>query len=204
MARQTVAARAYEQLKSALKEGGAGRATAAGGSTGGRTGSCGLGSLGRSPVPGQQFGQARARPTLGQAIDDVGEIGVRIESVEASRFDNRVYVCRAQAAFVAAEEEEILPCDCDGPQPSFGDIVVYGEATVAGVARKRFPTAEAVLDRLAERALQRQPPAFSLEPTLELGQQRHGTRLPLGELDIGGLAVDLSLDGIERTDPAQR
>src|SRR5262249_29146317 len=125
------------------------------------------------PVPRQKFGQARARPALGHAIDDVGKIGVRIESIESSRFDDRVYVCGAQATFVAAEEEKILPCNCDGPQPTFGDIVVYGEAAIAGIARKRFPTAEAVLERFADRALQRQPPAFALEPTLKLGQQRH-------------------------------
>jgi hypothetical protein len=104
---------AYEQLKSARKERCAGRATAAGRSTGGKSGSCGFGSLGRRPVPGQQFGQARARPTLGQAVDDVGEIGVRIEPVHASRFNNRVNVCGAETAFVAAEKEKILPCDCN-------------------------------------------------------------------------------------------
>ena len=104
----TVIDRAYEQLKSALKERGTGRATAAGRSTGGRTVSCGLGGFGRRPVPGQQFGKARARPALGHAIDDVGEVGLRIEAVEPSRFDSRVYVRCAQAAFVAAQEEEIF------------------------------------------------------------------------------------------------
>src|SRR6185295_17922968 len=60
------------------------------------------------------------------------------------------------------------------------------------------------LECLADRALQGQPPPFSLEPALELCQLRHGTDLPLGEPDGGGLAVDLGLDGVERTDPAQR
>jgi GNAT superfamily N-acetyltransferase len=42
-------------------------------------------------------------------IDDVGEIRVRIESVEPSRFNDRVYVCSTQATFVATQEEKILP-----------------------------------------------------------------------------------------------
>ena len=170
-----MADRAYKQLKSALKPSSTVRNAVAGSlgrapSTEGWTSSGGLDGLGRQPVPGQEFGQARARPALGHAIDDVGEVGV-IESVHPSRFNDRVDVCGAQAPFIAAEEERILPCDRDSPQPSFRDIVVYGEAAVAGVglARKRIPTAEAVLERLAERALQRQPPAFALEPAFELG-----------------------------------
>ena len=105
---------AYEQLESALKASFAGRMTAFGGwgssrSSGGGTSGGGLDGLCRGPVPGQQLGQTRARPALGQTIDDVGEIRVRIESVEPSRFDDRVYVCRAQPTFVAAQEEKILP-----------------------------------------------------------------------------------------------
>src|SRR5262245_28006710 len=209
MVRQTVADCAYEQLKSALKASSAARITVFGGrdnpsSRGPTRSGCCLDSLGRRPVPGQQPGQTRARPALGHTIDNVGKIGLRIESVEPSRFNDRVYVCRAQATFVAAQEEKILPCYGDGPQSPFRDIVIDGEAAVAGVARKRLPTAEAVLECLAERALQRQSSAFALEPTFELGQQRHGTGLPLGEPDIGGFAIDLSLDGVERTYPAQR
>src|SRR5262245_19169499 len=83
----------------------------------------GLDIPGCGPVPGQQFSQTRARPTLGHTIDDVGKIGLGIESVEPGRFHDRIYVCRAQATFVAAQEEEILPCDGNSPQPSLGDIV---------------------------------------------------------------------------------
>jgi hypothetical protein len=139
MARQTVADRTYEQLKSALKASSAGRIAASGGwgfcpSVGRWTSSGSLDGLGRRPVPGQQLGQTRARPALGHTIDNIGEIGLWIESVEPSRFDDRIYVRRAQATFVAAQEEKILPRHGDGPQPSFRDAVVDSEAAVAGVA----------------------------------------------------------------------
>src|SRR5262249_909543 len=52
-----------------------------------------------------------------------------------------VYMCAAQATFVAAQEEKILPRYGDGPQSSLGDIVIYGETAVASVARKCLPTA---------------------------------------------------------------
>jgi hypothetical protein len=57
--------RAYEQLQSGIKATCAGRVTAAGTlgfdpSNGGWPRGCGLGGLGRSPAPGQQFGEARA------------------------------------------------------------------------------------------------------------------------------------------------
>jgi hypothetical protein len=112
-----VTAIAYEQLKSALKASSAGRMTAFGawGSSRSNRGWTSRGGLGCSPVPGQQLGQTRSRPALGHTIYDVGEIGLRIEPVEPSRFDDRVDVCRAQATFVAAQEEEVLPCYGDGP-----------------------------------------------------------------------------------------
>src|SRR5262249_42065595 len=97
--------------------------------------------LGRRPVPGQQLGQTRARPALGHTIDDVGEIGLRIEAVETSRFNDCVYVCRAQAPLVAAQEEKILPRYGDRPHPPLRDIIIDGETAVAGIARKRIPCA---------------------------------------------------------------
>jgi len=197
----------YERLKSALKAISGGRVRSVDAepsrSCCGRT-RINLHGHGPRPVPGQQLRKTRARPALGQTIDDVGEIRVRIESVEPSRFHDRVYVRRPQATFVAAQEKKILPRHGNGPQPSFRGIVIDGETAVAGIARKRIPTAEAVLEGLAERAFQGQPPALGLEPALELCQLRHGTGLPLGESDGGGLAVDLGLDGVERTYPAQR
>jgi len=137
---------AYEQLKSALKSSSASRIAVSGGwgfcpSIGRWTSSGGLDGLGRRPVPGQQLGQTRARPALGHTIDDVGEIGLRIEAVETSRFNDCVYVCRAQAPLVAAQEEKILPRYGDGPHPPLGDIIIDGETAVAGIARKRIPCA---------------------------------------------------------------
>jgi hypothetical protein len=115
-----------------------------------------------------------------------------------------IFPWAARSDLVATQEEKILSRNCNGSQGSLRRIVIDGEPAVTGVARKRFPAAEAVLDRLAESALQRQPPAFALEPALQLGQQRHCTGLPLGEPDVGGLAIDLGLNRIERADAAQR
>src|SRR6185503_15600591 len=157
MGEATVADGTYEQFKSALKaiSGGRGRSVDAEPtwSCCGRT-RINLHRHGPRPVPRQQLSQTRARPALGQTIDDVGEIGVRIESVEPSRFDNRVYVRRPQATFVAAQEEKILPRHSDGPQSSFRGIVIDSQTAVAGIAGQRLPTAEAVLECLADRALQ--------------------------------------------------
>ena len=105
---------AYEQLKSGLKASFAGRITAFGGwgssrSSGRGTSSGGLEGLSRRPVPGQQLVQTRARPALGHTIDDVGEIRVRIESVEPSQFNDRVYVCRTQATYDKGELREAHP-----------------------------------------------------------------------------------------------
>src|SRR6185295_10240434 len=128
----TVADCAYEQLKSALKASSAGCIVAFVGwsssrSLGGRARSSALQGLGRRPVPGQQLSQTRARPALGHTIDHVGKIGLGIEPVEPSRFDDRVDVCGAQATFVATQEKIVLPRYGDGPQSSFRDIVIDSE-----------------------------------------------------------------------------
>ena len=135
-----MADRAYEQLKSALKASATVRSAAAGSpghtpSIGGWTGGARFDGLGRRQVPRQEFDQARSRPTIGHAIDDVGEVGLRIEAIHASRLNDRINVCGAQAPFVATQEEEIFPCDCNSPQSSFGDIVVYRESAPEGCAK---------------------------------------------------------------------
>src|SRR5262245_508064 len=137
MARQTVADCTYEQPKIALKASSPGKLTTSDSwkscrSCSGRTRSGALDGLGRRPVPGQQLGQTGAWPALGHTIDDIGKIGLGIEPIEPSRFDNRVYVRRAQPTFVATQEEKILPRHGDGPQSSFCGIVIDGETAIAG------------------------------------------------------------------------
>jgi len=47
-------------------------------------------------------------------------MGMGIESVEPIHIDERPYAYSAQAAFVSAQEEEILPRYGDGPRSSVG------------------------------------------------------------------------------------
>ena len=114
----------YERLKDVLEEGANGDAPggrltqsggggavdrAAGADNGRRSGS--LRGCGSRPGPWHQLGQPRARPALGQPVDDVGEIGLRVEPAKLGRLDDGVNRRRAPAAFVAAQKQEVFPRD---------------------------------------------------------------------------------------------
>ena len=125
---------------------------------------------GLGPGPRHQVGQTRARPALGHAVDDVGEVGVRVDPVEPAGLDDGVDMSRASTALVAAKKKVVLARDRDRAQRPLGRVVVDREAAVAGIARERVPASETVLDRLAERVLAWKPLSLRLEPGLERGQ----------------------------------
>ena len=162
-----------------------------------------IGREGRRPVPRQQFCKARARPALGHLVDDAGQVGVGIEAIQFSGFNNRIDVRRAPAAFVAAEEKVIFSCDRDGPEGAFRRVVVDGKAAVARIADKRIPATQAVLDCFGQRGFLRQSLSFAFEPRFQFVEQRHGAGLSHGEPLSSGFSIDRRFDLVELADPAQ-
>ena len=49
-----------------------------------------FGSNRRRPIPRQQLFEPRARPPLGHLVDDAGQIGMRVETIQFGRFDDRI------------------------------------------------------------------------------------------------------------------
>ena len=84
------------------------------------------------------------------AIDDICEIGFRIETVELSGFQYCVDDGRTLAAGFGAEEQVILTRDGDAAQSAFGGIIVDADAAVGGVEAQIFPAAKRVVDRFGE------------------------------------------------------
>ncbi len=60
---------------------------------------------------------------IGEAADDAGEIGFRIEPVEIGGFDNRAPHRRAVAASVRTDEEAVLAAEGHGLNGAFGRVV---------------------------------------------------------------------------------
>ena len=79
-----------------------------------------------------------------------------------------------------------------------------GEPAVTGVAGQRFPAAEGVLQRLAQRRLARCPAALGLHPGVQVVEQRLAARLTLSVSTGSRAAGDLRLDLVVRLDAYDR
>ena len=62
---------------------------------------------------------------VGQDPQDLAEVELGVEAVEASGGDDGQEVARGGGVVVAADEEPVLPADCDGAQGSLAAVVVY-------------------------------------------------------------------------------
>jgi len=75
------------------------------------------------PVPGQEFGNAPRR-VVRDADEHVGEVVLRIETVELGAFDQRGDRGGAAAAGIRASKQVILAANGDTAEGAFGRIVV--------------------------------------------------------------------------------
>ena len=92
---------------------------------------------------------------LGHAVDDVGKIGLGIETIEFCAFDQRINDRGTLTALVGTEEQEVLSGHGDAAQQPFGEVVIDAEAAVGGIAGQRIPARQRILKCLAEGALGR-------------------------------------------------
>ena len=132
-------------------------------------------------------------------IEDSGEIGFRIEIVELCRFNDRIKDGSTFAATIGTEEQEVFACQSDAADEPLGQIVVDAQSPVLDVSGQCIPSAQRILERLAERRLAGDTPALRLGPAMELFQQRFATSLADRPTVLDCLAVDVGLDAIERS-----
>ncbi|MDA9391608.1 hypothetical protein WN73_13375 [Bradyrhizobium sp. CCBAU 45394] len=78
------------------------------------------------PFPGQQFVQTRGGK-IGDASEDVGEPGFRVDVVEACGGDEGEHDGGAVGAALGAGEGPVAPSQCDAPQRSFGRVVAEAD-----------------------------------------------------------------------------
>jgi hypothetical protein len=138
------------------------------------------------------------------ALDDVGEIGLRVEAIELWRLDDGEEDSGAGSAGIGAEEGPVSAAKGQWADSALSGIVGHFETAIEGVARQRSPACEAVSERLCQLALLADPAEVGFEEGLELREQRHAACLAGSKADIRGLAVDLALDGEQRADLVQR
>lgn len=141
---------------------------------------------------------------IGDAGQDVGEVGFGIVAVEPGGLGDGVEGGGAAAAVVGAGEEPVFSAQGERADGSFGGIVGHLEAAVGGEAAERRPAGEAVADGASQAALAADRGEGLLEESGELVELRQGSLLAGGQPVCRLVPVDLGLDGEELGDALQR
>jgi hypothetical protein len=85
------------------------------------------------PIPGQKFVQPMSRMG-GDAGEDIGEPGLRVDAVHFRRDDEAVPSCGAPPSAIRSAEQPGLPSKSDASQPSFGGVVGGTHVRPRGIA----------------------------------------------------------------------
>jgi hypothetical protein len=104
----------------------------------------------------------------GEPVEDVGEVGERIDVVELAGLDDGVQDGRGRGA-LAAGEDVVVPADRDGAEATLGEVVVERQSWVVEEAGECDPVSAAVRDGLAGRGLRKERRRTVVEPRLEVG-----------------------------------
>ena len=96
------------------------------------------------PFPRQQFVQSRCGK-IGDAGEDVGEPGLRVNVVELGGGEEGAYGCPSGAAAVGACEQMVLTTERDRPDCALDDIGVDLDAAVVEEASKKTAFNAAVI-----------------------------------------------------------
>ena len=107
-------------------------------------------------MPGQELVDPVDR-VIGDAGEDVTQVGFGVDAVQFAGFDQAVDDGCAVATGIGAGEEPVFPAEGDAAQGVFSAVVVDLQAAVLGIAGQRRPVGRGVADRLGKAALGRQP-----------------------------------------------
>lgn len=155
------------------------------------------------PFPGQQFVQTRCGK-VDDTGEDVGELSLGIDVVEATGRNHRQHDGGTVGATLAAGESLVAPSQCDASQCALSTIVGQADPAIVEEAGEVVPAPEHVIRGLEDLGGAREGFALAEQPSLHVGEQRlalllaHG--MPLG----GSLAVDRTLDLEQRVEAPGR
>ena len=88
--------------------------------------------LGERQVPGQEVVDL-ADGVVGDALEDMLEIDLWIESVELGGAEQRVNGCCAFTTVVRTRKQEVFPSQGDDAQRAFGGVVVDLELSILDI-----------------------------------------------------------------------
>ena len=135
---------------------------------------------GPTPIPRQQFVEF-LDGMFGDAGQDVGEPGLRIDVVDLGGDDQAVHGGGALAAAIGAAEQPGLSAQGDAAQRALGGIVGQADAAIIEEAGERGPALEHVVHGLGDLVAARELGALLAHPASEIGDQRRAELLAHGQ-----------------------
>ena len=123
------------------------------------------------------------------AVEHVGKIELRIETVQLRCLDDRPGACERFAAGVCACKEPVLPTDADRAQGALRRIVVDGHPTIGEEEAERGPAGQAVAEGAGQITLAGDPRELALGPVEEGLDLRGAVLLARGKAHLGSLPI---------------
>ena len=114
---------------------------------------------------------------VGDAAEDVAQIGLGVEAVELGGFDQGVDGGGAFAAGVGAGEQVVLAAQGQGPDGALGGVVVDLQAPVIEIARQGLPAPAGIADGAGQLALAGELGQRAVEEGGQLVDDRTGAGL---------------------------
>src|SRR5689334_9141473 len=127
---------------------------------------------------------------VGDTLEDVSEPGLWVEIVETGGADQRVHGRGPSAAPVRAAKQPGPSAQGDTAQRSFGRVVRETDLPVVEKARERWPAFEQVVHGSRDLGMAREPCSLMAQPFLQRLDQGCHLLAPVGEAQVGRLAVD--------------
>lgn len=141
---------------------------------------------------------------LGDASEDIGEPGLRVDIVEPRGLNECVEDRGTLAAAIGTTEQPGLAAERDAAKSSLGGVVGQADAPIFEEARERVPVPEHVETSLGEIVVARELCELGRQPLVQLGHQRCAEFLARGEALSRILTIDGALDVEQGIDPLHR
>ena len=138
------------------------------------------------------------------AVENVGQIGLRIEAVDLCGLDDRHGAGQGFGPGISTGEEPVFPADANWAQCQLGGIVVDGDTTVGQEQAEGLSTTQSISEAFGQIAF-----AWNAQELL-FGPGKEGRYLWRAQLltrsmaDVSGLTVDTTFGVVELADPVER
>ena len=163
-----------------------------------------MGGVSFGRCPWHEFVDARCGPEIDELVEDVGDVGLRLDVVELARLDQRGDAGPVFGPLVMTSEERVLAIENDRADAALDNVGVEFDASVVEEADEPFPMVQTITKFVGDPGLARDARQLMLEPGPERHDERFAVLLAHAATLVGACAPDRLLDRVERGDSLKR